>query len=184
MTLNSSLLASEGLVPEVAGPSGGSSCVPAFVTRSPPADPFPLAAPEPSLTTPNCVKTIERAMRHQGLSLAVARQLALGRRKSERLNYQAKWATYHSWCISKGHFISRPSISMISDLLLFLRRKKFLSASNISGYRSMLSAVFRFSLLELSSSAVLKDLPRSFRLEKPSLPIRAPPWDLFGFAVP
>ena len=42
----------------------------------------------------------------------------------------------------------------------------------------MLSVVFHFSLPELSSSAVLKDLLWSFRLEQPSIPVRAPPWDL------
>ena len=173
-----SLLAPENLVPGVAGPSGEGSCGPSFAARHSPTAPLPSAAPEPPRATSDCVEIIEWAACHQGLSSGVAQQLALCRRWPACLNYQGKWSTYHSWCRSLGHSISRPSISKVSDFLLFLRRKKFLTTSNISGYRSMLSAVFRFSLPELSSSTVLKDLLRSFRLEQPSLPVRAPPWDL------
>ena len=42
----------------------------------------------------------------------------------------------------------------------------------------MLSSVFRFSLPEVSSSIILKDLLRSFKIERPINPNRAPPWDL------
>ena len=64
------------------------------------------------------------------------------------------------------------------EFLLYLGKKKLLSFSAIAGYRSMLSAVFRFSLPEISSSVILKDLLRSFKLERPVVPVRAPPWDL------
>ena len=94
------------------------------------------------------------------------------------MNYQAKWAAYRAWCRANGHSISRPSISKAADFLLFLRKKKFLSASNIAGYRCMLSAVFRFILPEISSSPILKDLIRSFRIERPLPSSRVPPWDL------
>ena len=94
------------------------------------------------------------------------------------MNYQAKWAVFRSWCRSQGHSISRPSLSKIADFLLFLRRKKGFSVINIAGYRSMLSSVFRFVLPEVSSSLVLKDLIRSFSIERPSAPQRAPQWDL------
>ena len=46
------------------------------------------------------------------------------------------------------------------------------------GYRSMLSAVFRFQLPDLSSHLVLRDLLRSFRLAAPYRPLRPPAWDL------
>ena len=42
----------------------------------------------------------------------------------------------------------------------------------------MLSGVFRFVLPELSSHFVLRDLLRSFRLERPLSSSRVPPWDL------
>ena len=46
------------------------------------------------------------------------------------------------------------------------------------GYRSMLSAVFRSVLSEISTSAVLHDLLRSFRVEAPIRSVTPPSWDL------
>ena len=60
----------------------------------------------------------------------------------------------------------------------FLRKEKNLLYPTIAGYRSMLSATFRFILPELSTSSVLKDLLRSFKIERPTVTNRTPPWDL------
>ena len=46
------------------------------------------------------------------------------------------------------------------------------------GYRSMLSAVFRSVLPEISTSAVLQDLLRSFRVEAPIRSVTPPAWNL------
>ena len=46
------------------------------------------------------------------------------------------------------------------------------------GYRSMLSAVFKSVLPEISSSPVLHDLIRSFQVEAPIRGVRPPSWDL------
>ena len=59
----------------------------------------------------------------------------------------------------------------------FPSSEEFLSTSHISHYQSMLRAFF-FTLPELSSSAVLSVLLRSFRFVRPSIPVRAPPWVL------
>ena len=37
---------------------------------------------------------------------------------------------------------------------------------------------FRFVLSEISSSSILRDLIHSFRIERPSVPVRSLPWDL------
>ena len=63
-------------------------------------------------------------------------------------------------------------------LLLFFCISLSLSYSSIASYRSMLSVVFRFILPELSSHFVLRDLLRSFHLERPLPSSRVPPWDL------
>ena len=47
--------------------------------------------------------------------------------------------------------------------------------SAILGYRFMLAAVFKFKLPEISTSPVLQELVRSFKVE---VPVRPPPWDL------
>ena len=46
------------------------------------------------------------------------------------------------------------------------------------GYRSMLSAVFKSILPEISSSPVLYELLRSFQVEAPVRDVRPPSWDL------
>ena len=46
------------------------------------------------------------------------------------------------------------------------------------GYRSMLSAVFKSILPEISTSPILHDLLRSFQVEAPVREVRPPSWDL------
>ena len=50
--------------------------------------------------------------------------------------------------------------------------------STIKDYRAMLSSVFKFCLLEISSSHFLKDLVRSFEISAPRPLHHSPPWDL------
>ena len=74
--------------------------------------------------------------------------------------------------------MSRPSLSKVADFLCWLRSSKNLSVSSLKGYRSMLSAVFRFQLPSLSSHPVIRDLLRSFCLESADRQLRPPAWDL------
>ena len=69
-------------------------------------------------------------------------------------------------------------LSKIADFLFWLRRSRQLSVSSIMGYRSMLSAVFKSILPEISSSPVLHDLLRSFQVEASIWEVRPPSWDL------
>ena len=50
--------------------------------------------------------------------------------------------------------------------------------SSLHGYRSVLSALFRFHLPSLSSGPVIRDLLRSFRLSSAEHVLRPPAWDL------
>ena len=74
--------------------------------------------------------------------------------------------------------MSRPSLSKVADFLCWLRSSRRLSVSSLRGYRSMLSAVFRFQLPSLSSHPVLSDLLRSFCLESAERQLHPPTWDL------
>ena len=74
--------------------------------------------------------------------------------------------------------MSSPSVAMIADFLLFLHRDRGLSVLAVKGFRSMLTFVFKYRLPELSDHFLLRDLIRSFELERP---IRSPcpqTWDL------
>ena len=172
-----SVLASAPVVSRAPG-SGGCSSGSAAVL---PESSVPTKVGSPLSGSPqasaSCLETLRRFTRAAGFSSGVASQVGLARRSSSRTNYQLKWSTYRSWCRAKGHSISRPSFSKVADFLLWLRRHKGLSVSSVMGYRSMLSAVFRFQLPGLSSQPVLRDL-RSFRLEAPSCPLRPSAWDL------
>ena len=175
---SSSLLASETVVPGYPGTSGGySGPSPSMSGLTPPAS-LPSFSWEPPSASHDWVLYCQRTARHLGFSLAVARQLAFCRRSSTRVNYQARWSSYLAWCRRQGHSVSRPTIAKIADFLLYLRRSLHLSYSSIASYCSMLIAVFRFVLPDISSHPVLHDLLRSFRIESPLLSSRFPPWDL------
>ena len=124
------------------------------------------------------METIKRFARASGFSTAVARQITKSRRASSIVAYQAKWSIYRSWCHSRGHSISNPSISKIADFLLYLWEVRKLSPPSIRAYRSMLSAVFKFKLPSLGCDPIIKDLLRSFSIEKPRLSSSFPSWDL------
>ena len=56
--------------------------------------------------------------------------------------------------------------------------KSHIHSLTLRGYRSVLSAVFRFHLPSLSSDPVIRDLLRSFRLSSAERVLRPPAWDL------
>ena len=173
-----SILASETLVSGASGSSGGRSDPSSIVSRPPETAALPSSSSGGVTAALSCVETIQRFARAQGFSSHVARQAALARRSSSRSGYQAKWAVYRRWCRSEGHSISRPSLLKVADFLFWLRRSRKLSVSAVMGYCSMLSAVFRLQLPEISSSPVLHDLLRSFKVEAPCRVVRPPSWDL------
>ena len=111
------------------------------------------------------------------VSLLVSWPCVVAGQLASRRLYQHRWACYRRWCSEKGHSVSSPSISKIADFLLFLRMEKCLSAPTIRGYRWTLSAVFKFCLPDLQDHFVLRDLIRSFALERPLRPVSPLAWD-------
>ena len=108
----------------------------------------------------------------------VAQQVSLARRPSSRAGYQSMWLVFRQWCRSEGHSISHPSLHKIADFLFWLRRYRRLSVSSVMGYGSMLSALFKSILPEISISPVLHVLLWSFQAEAPSREVCPPSWDL------
>ena len=113
-----------------------------------------------------------------GFSVTVAGQLAPCRRKSTRLNYQARCGKFRQQCWVFHRRSSEPTIPKVAEFLTFLFRTEKAAVSIIKGYRALLSSVFKFCLLEISSSSVLKDLVRSFEISAPRPLHHTPPWDL------
>ena len=175
---HSSVLASEAMV-SGSSRSGGRRSGRSSTVQGPSASASLPSVPSGSVqAVSSCLETIKQFTRAGGFSKQVAQQVSLARRPSSRAEYQSKWLVFRQWCRSEGHSISRPSLPKIADFLFWLRRSCQLSVSAVMGYRSMLSAVFKSVLLEISSSPVLHDLIRSFQVEAPIREVRPPSWDL------
>ena len=98
-----SVLASEGLVPGPSGTVVRYSHRTAQSKRSSKTAPLPSFSSKSAYASADCVATIKRFARQAGFSSTVAGQLAFCRRKSTRMNYQARWGTYRKWCREFGH---------------------------------------------------------------------------------
>ena len=160
--------------PAVAGSSRG----PPVPSRPPALASVLSSLPGSPSAQASCLATLQRFTRAAGFSSAVAEQASLARRPSSRAVYQARWSIYRDWCHSQGHSVSRPTLAKVADFLCWLRHARGLSVSSLHGYRSTLSAVFRFHLPSLSSNPVIRDLLRSFRLSSAERVMRPPAWDL------
>ena len=173
-----SVVASETMVPGTSGAGSGRSSPAPVVSRSAQTASFPPSSSRNIQAVPSCVETLKRFARSQGFSSHVAKQIAFACHPSSHAGYQAKWSVSQRWCHSEGHSVSRPTLPKVADFLFWLHRSRRLSVYAILGYCSMLAAVFRFKLPEISTSPVLHDLMRSFKVEVPAKPVRPPTWDL------
>ena len=178
-----SVLASEGVVPGLAGVLSGTAPSVARAERSSQTAPLSSFSSGAPVATSSCLETIQRFARHEGFSRRVAKQVSFARRSSTRLVYQAKWNKYRRWCREKGHSVSRPTLPKIADFLLFLFKDLNLSVSCVRGYRSVLSVVFRWKLPDLQTSPVIRDLIRSFSIQRPRGGLSPPCWDLVKVLV-
>ena len=61
---------------------------------------------------------------------------------------------------------------------MHLCMEKHLSVAAIKGHHSTLVSVFKYHLLELLDSFILRDLIRSFEIKRPRRPVGSPSWDL------
>ena len=175
---SSSTLGPAPLVLRPAPAFAGSSSHPAGPSR-----PLVLASVSSSLpgspsAQASCLATLQRFTRAADFSSAVAEQSSLARRPSSRSVYQVRWSIYRAWCHDNGHSVSRPTLAKVADFLYWLWYTRGLSVSSLRGYRSVLSAVFRFHIPSLSSDPVIRDLLHSFRLSSAARVLRPPAWDL------
>ena len=165
----------------VSGSSGSGGRRPgrsSTVQRPSASAPLPPVSSGSVQAVSSCLVTIKRFTHAGGFSMRVAQQVSFARRPSSRAGYQSKWLVFRHWCRSEGHSISHPSLPKIADFLFWLRRYRRLSVSSVMGYRSLLSAVFKSVLPEISISPVLHVLLRSFQAEAPIREVRPPSWDL------
>ena len=168
----SSVLASEAVV-SGSSRSGGRRSGRSSTVQRPSASASLPSVPSGSVqAVSSCLETIKRFTRAGGFYNRLAQQVSFS------MSSIFTWLVFRQWCRSEGHSVSRPSLPKIADFLFWLRRSRQLSVSSIMGCRSMLSAVFKSVLLEISSSPALHNLLRSFQVEAPIREVRPPSWDL------
>ena len=168
------LLASKGVVSRSAGAPVRHSNRATQTSRSAATTAFPSVSRKSPNASSDCVATLKLFARKAGFSKTVAGQLALCRRTSTRLNYQARWGKFRKWCKDFHHRSSEPTIPKIAEFLTFLFKTEKAAVSTIKGYRFMLSSVYKFCLPEISTSTILKDLTRSFEISAPRPVHRSP----------
>ena len=144
------LLASKGMVSRSAGTSIRHSNRTTQTSRSAATTAFPSVSRKSPYASSDCVATLRRFASQAGFSATGAGQLALCRRKSTRLNYQARWGKFRQWCRGFHRRSSEPIIPKIAEFLTFLLKTEKAAVSTIKGYRAMLSSVFKFCLPEIS----------------------------------
>ena len=161
-------------MPRTSGAGSGRSSSATSVSRSAQTASFPPSSSRDPQAVSSCMKTLQRFARSQGFSLRVAKQITFARCPSSRAGYQAKWSIFRRWC----HSASRPTLPKVADFLFWLCKSRKLSVSAILGCHSMLAAVFRFKLPEISAFPVLHELLQSFKVEVLVRSIHPPTWDL------
>ena len=169
--VGSSFLASAPLVP---GPSGAASGGPPLLaTKEGSSQTATLSSlpPEPVRASADCLSYIRRSAHQAGFSDAVASQLTHCRRRSTRVNYQAKWVVYRSWCHRHGHSVSWPTVAKVDDFLLYLRRSLSPSYSSIASYRSMLTVSSALSFLSFPLTLFFMTCSDLFAWSVLSLPL-------------
>ena len=166
------------MVSSSTGPSIRHSNRTTLTSRSAATTAFPSVSRKSPCASSDCVTTLKRFASQAGFCETVAGQLALCRGKSTRLNYLARWGKFRKWCRDFHHRSSEPTILKIAEFLTLFFTTEKAAVSAIKGYRAMLSSVFKFCLLEISSSPILKDLVRSFEVSAPRPLHHSPPWDL------
>ena len=124
-------------------------------------------SPKPVHASSSCVETLQQFVRASGFSRSVAHRLGQARRALSVASYPSKWIMYRRWCVDKGHSVSNPSVAKVADYIVWLWEAQGLSLSSVKAHCSMLSTVFCFKLPELGKHRVLRDLLRSFSIERP-----------------
>ena len=175
---NSTMVASEGMVPRSTESSDGTTKVSA--TQTGPSEPTTSkgkAQKSPHAST-NRMETMLRLMKHKDLSSKVSRSIYDSRKSSTNVLYQKRWATFVSWCRANKYSASRPTITSLCEFFIYLFEEKGLVVNTIRCYRSTLHSVLRHTGLKINKNQDVADVIRSLRLRAPVNNSRLVNWNL------
>ena len=125
-----------------------------------------------------CLALRASAIKEQGFSEAVAKQIEAPQRGSTRSVYEAKWTIFTKWCICNQVDFRAPPIKSIADFLLHLFQDRKLQPSTIDGYRSAIADKLGNTSVNVSRDENLRRLLDSFHRDRPKGRRGIPSWNL------
>ena len=175
-----SQMAQSVLVRQNIGASDRLSFGPAPQERSVESATQPPATSVTPGSVPTRLETVQRSLQEKGFSRAAAEQISRGHRQSSRAVYDSKWRIFAGWCHDRSVDPFQISVHELAEFFLFLFHEKGLNPRTIKGYRSAISSTISScgSRSEITNSAEITSLIRSFQLERPPKLKIAPQWNL------
>jgi len=152
---------------------------------SAPASPVPVDSVRGSQGSPrhprastSRLDVITRRAIADGFPEEVAARVAQPVRASTAAIYNSKWSRWVRWCDGREANPLAPSVALLCEFFVYLFDES-LSVSAIKGYRSALNTVFRSEgCTALLDDYRVRDLLRSFSIERPYVRKPFPAWDL------
>ena len=175
-----SQMAQSVLVRQTIGASDRLSFGPAPQERSVESATQPPATSVTPGSVPTRLETVQRSLQEKGFSRAAAEQISRGHRQYSRAVYDSKWRIFAGWCRDRSVDPFQISVHELAEFFLFLFHEKGLNPRTIKGYRSAISSTISScgSRSEITNSAEITSLIRSFQLERPPKRKIAPQWNL------
>lgn len=125
------------------------------------------------------VATIQSALTDQGLSSDVVAYISSSVRPTTKIIYANRWMKFANWCSTKSLDPFQTSVAEIADFMVNLFKEVKLSVNTIENYRTAISHTLSLSGNNcLVDSRVIRDLLRSFHVERPVSTRSTPSWNL------
>ena len=133
---------------------------------------------EPQQLESSCLAPRSCVIQEQGFTDEVAARIEAPQRRSTRAVYKSKWTIFVKWCDSNQVDFRSPSLSQITDFLLYLFKDRNLQPSTINGYRTAIADMVGNDKLNISKDENLTRLLDSFHRDKPKGRRGIPSWNL------
>ena len=165
--LDSSLVATEGVVPGSSGPTNRHPKNPPSKERPPAAADVKGSAHRTVRTSADRMEVVLGLTREKGLSKKVSERIFKSRATSTNSLYQVRWSQFVKWCKEHRFSAIRPSINTICKFFIYLWEERKLSVGTIKGFRSVLHSVLRHTGININHDQDISDVIRSFIIERP-----------------
>ena len=135
---------------------------------------------KPAVFETSRLVSVKRSIKRLGFSNAVSARIATtSKRTSTSKVYDNRWSSFASWCHERDLDPMTCSIPRVADFLNHLFEVEKLASGTIAGYKSTIASTWQScGNSTLVQNNTLRDLLRSFHIDRPR-PIQSiPPWSL------